>query len=309
MVEEIGCSELEGFAQLLKDYMIDEYNLPDIHLNRVTKNNGVTRIGMLIRENGSNIAPNIYLEKFYQEFQEGASLEEIAKQVLKVNREHKCITSFPVSTLKSFDEVKKDIVYRLINRERNIKYLNTVPHEDYQDLAIVFSIVLQETEDGMASVIITNDMIKTWGVDAEQLYRIAHENTGKRFPAILSGIQEVVDQLVSEVGEQGEETSELENIDIPMYIVTNQRKMNGAAVILYENELQKIGDVLKEDYFLLPSSIHEMIVIPVSFGCQAEELALMVHGANQNCVLREEILSDSVYRYYREEGVLKIVAS
>ncbi|MCI5806921.1 MAG: DUF5688 family protein, partial [Clostridium sp.] len=91
MVEEIGCSELEGCAQLLKDYMIDEYNLPDVHLNRVTQNNGVTRIGMLIRENGSNIAPNIYLEKFYQEFQEGASLEEIAKQILKVNREHRCI--------------------------------------------------------------------------------------------------------------------------------------------------------------------------------------------------------------------------
>lgn len=123
----------------------------DVHLNRVTKNNGVTRIGMLIWENGSNIVPNIYLEKFYQEFQEGASLEEIAKQILKVNREHRCITSFPVSTLKSFDEVKKDIVYRLINRERNIKYLNTVPHE----------------------------------------------NTGKRFPAILSRIQEVVDQVIS----------------------------------------------------------------------------------------------------------------
>ena len=49
MVEEIGCSELEGFAQLLKDYMVDEYNLPDIHLNRVTKNNGVTRIGNMGR--------------------------------------------------------------------------------------------------------------------------------------------------------------------------------------------------------------------------------------------------------------------
>ena len=93
------------------------------------------------------------------------------------------------------------------------------------------------------------------------------------------------------------------------YVITNSNGINGASVILYTDILKEIGGFLGEDYYLLPSSIHEMLAIPVSAPMDEKEMHEMVEEVNRSCVVSEEILSDSVYRYDCKAETIRICKS
>ena len=167
---------------------------------------------------------------------------------------------------------------------------------------------MDELRDGIASVTITNDMLRFWNISTEELYVVAHQNTAKRFPVCIESMRDTLLDTISDLNVCDTELEGCNDV-VPMYVATNTTKLNGAAVVLYENQLREFSKCFGGDYFLLPSSIHETLLIPVTDKTNAlSDLKEMVMNVNKICVTKEEFLSDSVYRYFVAESCLKIVA-
>ncbi len=239
------------------------------------KNNGVTRKGIMLTERGINISPTIYLEEYYRQFQNGNSLDHIAADILRLYHEVRFRKSWDAEKMTDYEKVEDRIIYRLVNRGANEKFLENVPHIPYLDLAIVFCVLLE-----------------MWGVSGEDLYKKASENTCRLLPDDFSTMSKVIEELSDMPQEDGEEY---------MYVLSNRIRSYGSAAILYDRRLEGIGMYLKSNYYVLPSSIHEVIIIPEKAAPGKEPLSQMVGEINRTQVAEEEILSDHAYYYDREK--------
>ena len=251
--------------------LIDEEMRVDVH--SATKNNGTEREGLVIIRTGINISPTIYLEEFYDQYLDGNEIPDLAQSVLRLYEKIKVEHPFPCENILNYEMIKDRIAYKLINKEWNSELLRQIPYVDYLDLAIVFYLMLDNSEFGNATILLRNEHIQGWHVSAEELFATASENTEKIFPPALDRMTDF------------------------MYVLSNKSRTLGAAAVLYEGIFDKICEVVGERYFVLPSSIHELIIIPEDYGIDREHLEMMVREINETEVDREERLSNRVYYY------------
>lgn len=267
----------------------------NVKIHHALKNNGTRRIGLTIFQKGTNISPTIYLEEYYQQYQNGRDLDEIAHSIINLYHEVKFEHSWEVSQVQNFELAKPQIVYRLIHFQKNEILLKDIPHVPYMDLAIVFYLLLETTEKGAATILITNEMMNYWKVSLEQLYPIAMKNAPLSLRAECKPMHTVIRELLREPPQ--EEDME----ESCMFVLSNQYRHFGAACMLYDRVLEDIGNQLGEDYYILPSSIHEVIILPTSCSLNHDELNEMVLEINDTQVSEEDVLSDHAYYYSREE--------
>ncbi len=267
-----------------------------VHTN--IKNNGVKRTGIMISENGINISPTIYLEEYFQQFKRGYPLELIVKDILSLYEKIRFQNSWKEGEkVKSYDFVKGRIIYRLVNRERNRKLLEDVPYKEYLDLAIVYYVLLEVDEYGMASMLVRREHLKMWKVSEEDIYYRACKNTQKLLPYDFSTMRSVIMELL-EIGREIEEQTG------KMYILSNVMRSYGACAMMYPDLLRKIGEELEENYYILPSSVHETIIVAESEAPGNEELCEMIEEINETQVEEEEVLSNRAYYYECDTGKL-----
>lgn len=268
-----------------------------VQIHTTLKNNGRERIGITISEKEINISPTIYLEEYYEEYKKNASLEDIVRNILSLYREIKYEHSWNAAELENYQSIKPKILYRLINAEKNKVFLETVPHEFYLDLAIVFYVLYDISEEGAATITITNDLLKLWNVSADTIYKQALQNTPALLPHEFKPMCDIINELL---GNHASQTTS----DTCMYVLTNHARSFGAACILYENVLTDIGETLGENYYVLPSSIHEAIIIPESNSPHRLDLDDMICEINETQVPPEEVLSNRAYYFSRKENRL-----
>ena len=261
------------------------------------KNNGKNRVGIMVSEKGINVSPTIYLEEYFQQYQKHQSLDRIVKSILKLYQEVRIEHAWETSVLQSFSKMQQKIVYKLIHAEENAELLEQIPHMCVLDLAIVFYVLLDVSKSGTATILITDDIVKMWGVEKERIYNIAHQNTKRLLPPEFQTMRSVVAELL------GEETNDQEGEDF-MYVLTNEIRSFGAACILYDKVLEDIGNQLGENYYVLPSSVHEVIIVPESKSPNRIDLEDMIEEINDTQVEEEEILSYRAYYFSRKENRL-----
>ena len=271
-----------------------------LELLPLEKNNGVIMDGLSIRRQGQRIAPTIYMDAYYREYLDGRSLKYICDQILECCEDTSIEEKFDMDFFTDYRQLKATEVYKLINAEKNRELLKKIPHLPFLDLAIVFYCLLTDTPVGNATVLIHNSHMKLWKISCSDLYRDAKENSVKLLPARLQSMSEVISEL-SEGMEEPEETG------VPMYVLTNSRKALGAACILYDGILKSCADRLEEAFYLLPSSIHEVIMVPVSAVSDERELVSMVRDINRTQVRSTEILSDNIYLYSPDSGKVTLI--
>lgn len=279
----------EKVALLLGDGM-------NLQLHTTLKNNGHERIGLTISDEHINISPTIYLEEYYNLFTDGFSIEYIVDSILDVYREVKFDHAWNVHTIKDFSVMQSKIAYKVIHAEKNKALLENMPHTSYLDFAVVFYILFEADKSGTATIPITHELLSLWNTTITELQRIAFANAPKLLPVNFSPMQAVINELMGNVF-----TEEDCNNDI-MFVLTNSLRTFGAACILYDGILEQIGTRIGENYYLLPSSIHEMIIIPESQSPSREHLRKMVMEINETQVEQEDYLSDSIY-YYDRKGL------
>ena len=251
-------------------------------LYTVTKNNGTRRTGILFKQEDSNLAPTIYLEEFYQKYLKGQQVPDLADSICSIYQEIRVKKTCDCQNLFDFNHVKEHIVYKLIRRDANEELLKQIPYESFLDLAVVYYIQIDNTRFGSAAIQIRNEHLRYWRVEKEEIRRLAGKNTPRIYPV---QIQQIVRF---------------------MYVATNEQCSLGAAVMRYPDFREKVRGMIGEGFYILPSSIHEVILVPESFGLEPERMQEMVKEINQTGVAPEEVLSDSVYYFDGEE--IRIVA-
>lgn len=274
-----------------------------VKIEEIEKNNGLVLHGLTIQIKESNISPNIYLEPFYNDYLNGKNLDEIIENICKIYSDNKIGNSIDVSFFTEFNNVKSKIIYALVNYEMNKEFLKTVPHTKFMDLAFVYKYYIGKEEfkeSGMATITINNNHLKLWDVDTNEVHRLALENTPQLLPCVIQPIQNILSKLMGIDMEDfiQEDINEI----IPMYVLSNVNNMYGAGCIVYEDVLKNLADKLDSNLYILPSSIHETIILADTSECIKDELMEMVKSVNETQVANEEILSNQVYYFSRVQG-------
>lgn len=282
-----------------------------IKLHEVIKNNGLHLDSLVVLEEKSRVSPEFYLQTYYTRYRDGETVEELVQEIKDIYYRTRRDTE-NLSLDLSLDNCRDRIIYRLVSCERNQEMWEQVPYIPFLDMMIVFHCLIMREQDGIGSIGITNHLMEDWGLDTKHLYQIAQENTMRLFPKRICSLNQLFLEMIRGMEQVPEEVlSQIENSSFPgePWVITNTSEINGASVILYPDCLKEIGEHLQEDFFVLPSSIHEMIVVSASEGQELENLEEMVREVNQSCVRPEDILSDHVYWYHCQNNTLEIVPS
>ncbi len=295
--------EYKNFVEYIKEnaaYIAGEGG--KIAINHVIKNNGREMDGLVIMEKDRDIAPTIYLDSFYEMYIQGENIEKIIRQIEIIYRENRDNITFDVNILKNFDTIKDKIVYKIVNHKSNEKLLEQVPHKRILDLAVVFYCLLDNCGGKSATALIYNNNLKNWNVTVDDVYKAALKNTPDLLHSRISSMSALFDKCGVSV--DGKEVDLKDYVPSDMYVLTNETKINGAACILYDNVLYDFAQKLGKDLYILPSSIHEVILLPKLPIFEKNELINMVREVNTEGVAADEILSDNVYEYNRNERLI-----
>ncbi len=276
-----------------------------IEINKVVKNNSLEFDSMVIRESGRKCSPNFYLNLLYKEYLDGSDIECIVDTVIEQYRKPEPEGIEDITF--EFDKCSDKIICRLVSKERNKSMLDMIPYIPFLDMVITFHYIVIDDASGLGSVRVTNAMLDMWGVTTKNLYNIAIQNTMRMFPKVFCSMKSMLGSMLNDDEKEllPEGIFEDENNGEP-YVLTNLKGINGAAVMVYPGCMDEISNMIGGDFYILPSSIHEVLIVADDGMLSASELINMVCDVNEKCVLPDEILSDGVYRYSVEKGKVEL---
>ena len=289
---------VDNIVDLLQERMGDAY---EIKVIRVTKNNDVELTGIAITRQEDSIFPTIYLEGLYEEFKEGARLSALVEKIINCHEEQSMALELDMDFFRDYNRVKDRIFYKLVSFEKNKKFLRDAPHLRWNDLAVVFYYAMEKEVMEGGYIAINRQHMLMWKQNAESLYRLAGRNTKREMPELLVSMRELVMELTG-VWIRDEDT-------VPMYVLTNQEKRFGAAAMLYSARIGELAGQLESDLLILPSSIHEVLLVPDHCGQDYTFYRQMVDEVNRTHVEPEEVLSYGLYRYCRKNSEIEEIIS
>ena len=275
----------------------------EVSLSCIKKNNGVGLTAIHIREKGSNIYPTIYLDDYYAYFKDGMSMDEIVSDIMRLNKENKRKKNFEVTDFSDLDKVRGRICFKLIHAQKNEELLQEIPHLRFLDLAIVFYCSVEMEEYGKGTILIHNSHLSLWNISKEEIVQIAKENTPKLLPCRIRSMESVLKEMMSEALF----AKEVAGADcLPLFVMTNSEGCFGASVILYPDVLADFAGYCNCNLMIIPSSVHEVLVVPAIGSMGAEDYNEMILDTNRNHVAKVDVLSDHVYYYDRKSGEITI---
>lgn len=265
----------------------------DLQRQETNKYNGVVKDGFTVRYLDAKIGLVEYLDDLYEMHKDGYSISELVDIVTeKFEMAKENVPEIPVLTAES---AKENLYCTVVNTADNEEMLKNVPHEKLEDLSVVAR--FRVGKDG--SFLVTNDICKTLQMTSEEVMEAAHANTD-RAEYKCQSMGEVMRELMIHDGMPDDYTDELiqmQGEQCPMWILSNESRVDGAVAITSQETLKAAHEKLGEDFYVLPSSRHEVILVPQSMVSDVEDLKKMVHEVNATEVSKIDKLSDSVYLF------------
>ena len=260
---------------------------------------------LTVRQEGSNVGVNFNIENAFAEYEHtGDYAGVLAESTHAIMQGLENVPSVDTSELTNYEAMKEKLSIEVISAETNAELLTKIPHESMEDMAVVYRFVLESNDTGRASILVTNDMIDHMGVTHEQLKADALENAPEIRPAVIQGMSEVMREMM------GPEAFEMfglpEEQEEMMYVATVPDKNSGAGVLAYQDFMDQAAEKLGGDFYILPSSIHEILLVPDNGDKAADDLRDMVREVNATQVSPEEKLTDNVYHYDSKEHVFEL---
>ncbi|MFI3208179.1 MAG: DUF5688 family protein [Eubacteriales bacterium] len=266
-----------------------------VELHTAIKNNGKERVALIIRDEAVNITPSIYLEEYFEQLQEGRTIRDIVEAIIELYDQIKLYKSIDVDVYDDYSKVRSMLACKIINLEKNKKLLEDTPYKKILDLAIVFYLLADAGPYGSSTMLIKKEHIDQWNVSLEELSKDAMRNVEKILPFQFQTMTSVVCEILDEKARE-----ELEGREERMYVLSNARRCLGAASMFYKGRLKAIGEALGENFYILPSSIHEVIIVPESKAPSEQDIVDMITEINDTQVDEEEVLSYHPYYYICE---------
>ena len=304
---------LDNICRMVSDRLGES---ADVSLHKVLKNNGMVLDGLVIRDSSSVAAPTIYLNSYYREAEQGMPLSRITDHILMIREQNPGIPEELLEASYDFKAAREHISYRLISRSRNSGLLNNVPHFPYLDLAVIFCLSYEAKKGGSMQAVIENHLLEEWHVKKEDLIPLAETYSPVLMPPVLMDMEETLKRhrkasgtRENESGEpaEGETAGEPDPAGLfpasgnPLYVLTNSFGRYGATSVLFPGILKELSEKLGDDLALIPSSVHEFLIIRKKDAFPDKELNEMIRSVNETDVLPEERLSDHAYYYSRAD--------
>lgn len=287
--------------QDLKDAMADISPGATVDVRSVEKLQEGSYTGITISPAGGNVGMNLNANQLFDQMQDGQSyVGVLAVAVSTAERGLHDMPAVDVSELMNYEAAKKYLCFDVVGSDRNADMLEKVPHTDKENISMVYRLQLDSTENGAATVLITNAMMEQFGVTKEQLHADAMENAQEIRPADFRTMAAVMAEMMGMPEEM------MADMAPPMYVATNQDKVQGAAVMFYPDFMDQAAKELGGDIFILPSSVHEVLILPDDGNMNAQELKEMVTSINASEVSPEDRLTDSVYHYDAQERIFEL---
>lgn len=297
--------EIKEFAESVRAEL-ERITRREVTIHEVTKNNGVIMHGINIIEPDINVIPTIYVENYVDDFKKGRRLEEIACCIYATFIKERVTQHLDMNWFRDFEKVRGKVAYKLINFEANRELLEQIPYEKVLDLVKVYYVSVDTKELGKGTILIYNNHLDLWGISAEELREIAEENTPKLFPAEIMWMGDILEEYYNNVNEETvKELEELEKV-CPMYVMSNAERVFGAATMYYTDAVKRFAEQMDSDIYIIPSSTHEIIMLAKMSEPDIERLKEMVYEVNRTQIVKEELLSDSVYIYSRKTNSIDI---
>lgn len=289
----------KNFSTQVEEAMKERYKDATVDLCDVAKNNGVKYTCLKVCNKGSKLSEVIYLEPLYDAFLNGASFLEIMERIdaARLNSKE---THFDLDYFMDFDKVRNRLYIKLVNYKKNKEFLLQCPHRKFADLAVLYYCkVKDKPSEGI--VVIKTEHVNAWNVTEEELYNAAMNNAIRENDYTINPLLDVIKGRMGLEFMPDENTAELESICKNLKILTNKDKTYGASVIMNPGLLQKIAREFNKNMYILPSSIHESILVLDDndmFNPRiASELFDMVEVVNATELEGEDVLSNNVYYY------------
>ncbi len=292
-IKEFG----QVIAREVKDALGDCYT---IDYSDVLKNNGVVYHALTIRKKDENVAPTIYIDGMYEQYRRGALLMGIVNDVVNMYKCSAPKVDIDMDFFFDFSRVSDKLFFKAVNYKKNKEKLKEVPIKRVLDLALVPLCHYRNEYMGDGAIMIQNDHVEEWEISKDELWENVSMNAPIEAPAKVTGLMDFLERVTGIAPDT--------DAFCGIYVVTNKSEHLGAGVCFYPGVLKEIADDHECDLYIIPSSIHECLVIPdADFYMNPENLRQIIGEVNRSTVAEEEILSDNLYRYDRETDRFSIV--
>lgn len=294
-------------VEKLMDYMVKNYKDLDFEVNPVSnedENEKVIRIVIKNRQDTESVSKmSISLKKPYEDFQMTGDIETCVSKLIKPMES---ILIYAMLQNVTCENLKSNVIFQLVNTEWNREMLADMPNRQFNDLSIIYRLVMKTDDKGIMSMLISNYMAAKLGIDEEQLFECAMVNTKRFFAPILIDSNEVFNFAMRETQMQDTDSQDTDSMEYmhsafpenTMWVISNDKNLYGAAYVLYEDLLYELAKKIQSNLYILPSSIHEQMLVPSYLG-ELESLRETVQFVNMRGVSSEERLSNQVYYYDR----------
>ena len=257
--------------------------------------------GLIVKTEGSCIGVNANMTAMFQSYEDGADYDKVVDRATDmIEQGLNNAPNIEIAKFTDYDQMKNKLAMEVVSSDRNADMLQSVPHENIEDMAVVYRFIVGSGPDENSSILVTNNMLDSYGITQEQLHTDAMENAPAIRPSEIRGMTEILSEMMPGTG------MSVDPADEQMFVASVPDKIHGAGVLAYPNFMEDAAQKLGGDYFVLPSSIHEVILVRDNGQMSAEELQNMVKDVNASQVSPEEQLTDHAYHYDSKDHIFEI---
>lgn len=278
---------MNEFEKTLLERLSAEFPKKNIHIENGNRVNLQERV-LLIKEDGKNFSPVIYLKEYYEQYLKDNDIESVlcSLRITIEDYTENIHEIFDFEQYRNFQKAKKHIYFRVVNKELNKEYLKSIVNIPILDLSLIFYF-----KEENYNVVISNEMLNYWNINIEELHISAIQNSAKsRYDFIKMDIP-----------------FEHACIETALYILTTPDMNFGACAMFYPDVLKNIAVELNSDFYIFPSSINEVIIKKDNGNFNTQDLQDIIKNVNQEFLDESEFLSNSLYYYSRTSDKVTIL--
>lgn len=281
--------------------MRDRFPDTDISMQEISKLQGESYTGMTVRPETSEIGATLNLKEFYETLGSGLSVEDVLDSIARaVDRAIRHMPQYDAQMLADYGRMRDTLTIDLVPVAGNEEKLAQIPHKNVEDMALVYRFEAESSVHGAASILVTNDMLAIYDITADQLHADAMEAAVRNRPAKLQNMDDIMREMLGDMSGLF-----LTDEPSPIWVATVDNGQHGAGVIQYPGFLDQAAETLGGDFYVLPSSVHEVLLVADNGSMELGHLEEMVRSVNAEEVAPADRLSDNVYHYDSEAHIFE----
>ena len=291
---------MDKVKESIKDYLPEKFADAEVSVDQFQKLNS-SYLSMQVRLDDNPIVPNINLEKFYDEFIErGGTLRDLDSTLNTMAQQIQSEPALETAWLMDYGNVKDKLFIRVSDAKENAAMLAKAPHQEFDGLAVTYHIAIEGEHGIQASTPVTNSMLEMYGISEQQLRTDALESVQNAYPSQFISLGTMMSRMM------GIDEEMLPPVDVPqLMVLTNDQALYGAGALFYPGQMDTIASQIGSDYFVIPSSIHEVLILPDDGTIDRHAIESMIQEVNMTAVAPEEKLSDHAYHYDAKDHILE----